>query len=114
MDNNNYVTCLRNLATTTINQYLAETNTKQAETIFYINYAFILKFSFVSRETINPILHNMEIIHNSFVDNEDKWQAYTNIENTDLSELLKIIDDGLTNGFKFKVENHMLFFQEID
>ena len=28
--------------------------------------------------------------------------------------MMEIIDDALANGFEFKVENHTLYFREID
>lgn len=28
--------------------------------------------------------------------------------------MMEIIDDALANGFEFKVENHMLYFREIE
>ena len=31
-----------------------------------------------------------------------------------IEDILEIIDDALTNGFEFKVENHTLYFREIE
>ena len=31
-----------------------------------------------------------------------------------IADILEIIDDALTNGFEFKVENHTLYFREIE
>lgn len=33
---------------------------------------------------------------------------------TPINDALKIIDDAMSNGFEFKVENHKLYFREIE
>ena len=42
------------------------------------------------------------------------WTEY--VFNTDetINDVMEIIDDALANGFEFKVENHTLYFREID
>lgn len=41
------------------------------------------------------------------------WQEFSTGLTTNISEVMKIIDDALCYGFEFKVENHKLYFREV-
>ena len=41
------------------------------------------------------------------------WKEFSTGLTTSISEVMKIIDDGLCYGFEFKVENHKLYFREV-
>ena len=42
------------------------------------------------------------------------WIACFFNNDATIADSLKIIDDALANGFEFKVENHTLYFREIE
>ena len=42
------------------------------------------------------------------------WTEYVFNNDATIADILEIIDDALTNGFEFKVENHILYFREIE
>lgn len=42
------------------------------------------------------------------------WTEYVFNTYETINDVMKIIDDALANGFEFKVENHTLYFREID
>lgn len=42
------------------------------------------------------------------------WTACVFNNYATIAGILEIIDDALTNGFEFKVENHILYFREIE
>lgn len=42
------------------------------------------------------------------------WTACVFNNDVTIADILEIIDDALTNGFEFKVENHILYFREIE
>ena len=41
------------------------------------------------------------------------WQEFITVEPSDLTIIMKIVDDALCYGFEFKVENHKLYFREV-
>ena len=41
------------------------------------------------------------------------WYKFNTGLTDNITEVLKIIDDGLCYGFEFKVENHKLYFREV-
>ena len=41
------------------------------------------------------------------------WQEFSIGLTTNISEVMKIIDDALCYNFEFKVENHKLYFREV-
>ena len=41
------------------------------------------------------------------------WQEFSIGISTNITEVMKIIDDALCYCFEFKVENHKLYFREI-
>lgn len=41
------------------------------------------------------------------------WQEFSSGLITNITEVMKIIDDALCCGFEFKVENHKLYFREV-
>lgn len=42
------------------------------------------------------------------------WQEFNTDIADNLEEVMKIIDDALCHGFVFKVENHKLYFREVE
>ena len=42
------------------------------------------------------------------------WQEFSTGLTTSISEVMKIIDDALCYAFEFKVENHKLYFREVE
>lgn len=42
------------------------------------------------------------------------WTACVFNNDATIKDIMEIIDDALANGFEFKVENHILYFREIE
>lgn len=42
------------------------------------------------------------------------WHEYKTLFDTTLSNMLTIIEDALCFGFEFKVEDHKIYYREID
>lgn len=42
------------------------------------------------------------------------WQEFNTGISDNITEVLKIIDDALCYGFVFKVENHKIYFREVE
>lgn len=42
------------------------------------------------------------------------WYEFNIVISDNLTEVMKIIEDALCYGFEFKVENHKLYFREVE